>query len=134
MELVNSMYLSREKLIMSEADRRVFSSAMSTAITLLAPITPHICEELWQRLGHKTSVSEELWPEWSETAMAQDMLTVALQVNGKLRGTVEIPAQADKAAMEAAALADSSVQRHLAGLTVRKVVVVPGKLVNIVAN
>ena len=75
-----------------------------------------------------------LWPEWSETAMAQDMLTVALQVNGKLRGTVEIPAEADKAAMEAAALADSSVQRHLAGLTVRKVVVVPGKLVNIVAN
>lgn len=134
MELVNAMYLSREKLSMSEADRRVFSSAMSTAITLLAPITPHICEELWQRLGHKTTVSEELWPEWNEAAMAQDMLTVALQVNGKLRGTVEIPAGADKAAMEAAALADSSVQRHLAGLTVRKVVVVPGKLVNIVAN
>ncbi|MFT4302175.1 MAG: leucine--tRNA ligase [Desulfovibrio sp.] len=134
MELVNSMYLSREKLGMDEADRRVFSSAMSTAITLLSPIIPHVCDELWERLGHSTPVSDELWPDWSQAATAQDMLTVALQVNGKLRGTVEIPAEADKAAMEATALADSAVQRHLAGLTVRKVVVVPGKLVNIVAN
>lgn len=134
MELVNSMYLSREKLGMDEADRRVFSSAMSTVITLLSPIIPHVCDELWERLGHSTPVSDELWPDWSQAATAQDMLTVALQVNGKLRGTVEIPAEADKAAMEATALADSAVQRHLAGLTVRKVVVVPGKLVNIVAN
>lgn len=134
MELVNSMYLSREKLGMAEADRRVFSSAMSTVITLLSPIIPHVCDELWERLGHSTPVSDELWPDWSQAATAQDMLTVALQVNGKLRGTVEIPAEADKAVMEATALADSSVQRHLAGLTVRKVVVVPGKLVNIVAN
>ncbi len=134
MELVNSMYLSREKLGMDEADRRVFSSAMSTVITLLSPIIPHVCDELWERLGHSTPVSDELWPDWSQAATAQDMLTVALQVNGKLRGTVEIPAGADKAAMEATALADSAVQRHLAGLTVRKVVVVPGKLVNIVAN
>lgn len=134
MELVNSMYLSREKLGMNEADRRVFSSAMSTVITLLSPIIPHVCDELWERLGHSTPVSDELWPDWSQAATAQDMLTVALQVNGKLRGTVEIPAEADKAAMEATALADSAVQRHLAGLTVRKVVVVPGKLVNIVAN
>ncbi len=134
MELVNSMYLSREKLGMDEADRRVFSSAMSTVITLLSPIIPHVCDELWERLGHSTPVSDELWPDWSQAATAQDMLTVALQVNGKLRGTVEIPAGADKATMEATALADSAVQRHLAGLTVRKVVVVPGKLVNIVAN
>ena len=134
MELVNAMYLSREKLGASEGDRRVFSSAMASVLTLLSPITPHVCEELWQRLGHGTALSDELLPRWDDAATVQDMLTVALQVNGKLRGTVQIPAAADKAAMEQAALADASVQRHIDGLTVRKVVVVPGKLVNIVAN
>ena len=134
MELVNAMYLSREKLGASEGDRRIFSSAMASVLTLLSPITPHVCEELWQRLGHGTALSDELLPRWDDAATVQDMLTVALQVNGKLRGTVQIPAAADKAAMEQAALADASVQRHIDGLTVRKVVVVPGKLVNIVAN
>ena len=134
MELVNAMYLSREKMGTSEGERRVFSSAMASVLTLLSPITPHVCEELWQRLGHSTALAGELLPAWDEAATVQDMLTVALQVNGKLRGTVQIPAAADKAAMEQVALADSSVQRHIDGLTVRKVVVVPGKLVNIVAN
>lgn len=134
MELVNAMYLSREKLGTGEGDRRVFSSAMASVLTLLSPITPHVCEELWERLGHGTQLAGELLPKWDDAATVQDMLTVALQVNGKLRGTVQIPAEADKAAMEQAALADPSVQRHIDGLTVRKVVVVPGKLVNIVAN
>ena len=134
MELVNAMYLSREKLGQSEAERRVFSSAMATVLTLLSPITPHLCEELWERLGHTAQLAAEPWPQWDEAATAQDMLTVALQVNGKLRGTLEVPAGADKAALEQAALADPAVQRHTADLTVRKVVVVPGKLVNIVAN
>lgn len=134
MELVNAMYLSREKMGTSEGERRVFSSAMASVLTLLSPITPHVCEELWQRLGHSTALAGELLPAWDEAATVQDMLTVALQVNGKLRGTVQIPAAADKAAMEQVALADSSVQRHITVRTVRKVVVVPGKLVNIVAN
>lgn len=134
MELVNAMYLSREKLGRSEAERRVFSSAMATVLTLLSPITPHLCEELWERLGHTAQLAAEPWPQWDEAATAQDMLTVALQVNGKLRGTLEVPAGADKGALEQAALADPAVQRHTADLTVRKVVVVPGKLVNIVAN
>ena len=134
MELVNTMYITREKMGSTEGDRRVFSSAMATVITLLSPIIPHVCEELWSRLGHSTALPDEPWPQWDKEATAQDTVTVALQVNGKLRGTVDIPAGADKAAMEEAALADCSVQRHTAGLTIRKVVVVPGKLVNIVAN
>ncbi len=134
MELVNAMYLSREKLGRSEAENRVFSSAMATVLTLLSPITPHLCEELWQRLGHPAPLADEPWPQWDEAATAQDMITVALQVNGKLRGTLEVVAGADKAALEQAALADPAVLRHTDGLTVRKVVVVPGKLVNIVAN
>ncbi len=134
MELVNAMYLSREKLGWSDAENRVFSSAMATVLTLLSPITPHLCEELWQRMGHPAPLADEPWPHWDEAATAQDMITVALQVNGKLRGTLEVVAEADKAALEHAALADPAVLRHTDGLTVRKVVVVPGKLVNIVAN
>lgn len=134
MELVNAMYLSREKLDQSEAERRVFSSAMATVLTLLSPITPHLCEELWERLGHKSPLADAPWPQWDAAATARDMVTVALQVNGKLRGTLEIPAGADKAAQEQAALSNPAVQRRTSGLTVRKVVVVPGKLVNIVAN
>ena len=134
MELVNAMYLAREKMGQDEGDRRVFSSAMASVLTLLSPITPHICEELWERLGHTTSLQDEAWPEWDESALQQDSVTIALQVNGKLRGTIDVPAQADKAALEAAAREDAAVQRHTAGLTIRKVIVVPGKLVNIVAN
>ena len=134
MELVNAMYLSREKLGKSDAENRVFSSAMATVLTLLSPITPHLCEELWQRMGHTSSLQEEAWPVCEESALVQDTVTIALQVNGKLRGTIEVPAGADKARMEEVALADAAVQRHTSGLTIRKVVVVPGKLVNVVAN
>ena len=134
MELVNAMYLAREALAGSERGRRVFSSAMATTLTLLSPITPHLSEELWQRLGHNDSLAAQPWPQWDAAATVQDSITVALQVNGKLRGTLDIAADADKAALEAAALADAAIQRHTAGLTIRKVVVVPGKLVNIVAN
>ena len=134
MELVNAMYLAREKLGRSEAERRVFASAMATALTLLLPVAPHICEELWERLGHARPLADEPWPQWDPAATARGMLTVALQVNGKLRGTVEAPADVDRAALEVAALNDPAVLRHTAGMTVRRVVVVPGKLVNIVVS
>ena len=85
-------------------------------------------------MGHTSSLQEEAWPVCEESALVQDTVTIALQVNGKLRGTIEVPAGADKARMEEVALADAAVQRHTSGLTIRKVVVVPGKLVNVVAN
>lgn len=134
MELVNAMYLARERLGTDEAECRVFSSATATVLTLLSPVIPHICEELWERLGHASPLAEECWPLWDEAATADEMLTVALQVNGKLRGTVEIPQGADNSEQEAAALASPAVQRHIEGRMVHKVVVVPGKLVNIVAR
>ncbi|MDR2820312.1 MAG: leucine--tRNA ligase [Desulfovibrio sp.] len=134
MELVNAMYLVRERLGMDEADRRVFSSAMATALTLLSPIAPHICEELWERLGHSVPLFNQPWPDWDQSAAASKMLTIALQVNGKLRGSLEIQAEADKAALEQAALADPAVKRHTEHLTIHRVIVVPGKLVNIVAG
>lgn len=134
MELVNAMYLAREKLGYSAKERRIFSSAVATVLTLLSPVAPHICEELWEVCGHKRQLVNAPWPTWDAAATARDMLTVALQVNGRLRGTLEVDAGVDKVALEEAALANQAVRRHTAGLTVRGVVVVPGKLVNIVAG
>ena len=134
MELVNAMYACREELCANPAGAKVFSSAMATVLTLLSPVTPHVCEELWEDLGHTSGLTFQPWPQWQEEATKQDVVTIALQVNGKLRGTLEAPADADKTALEALARADAGVLRHVAGATIRKVIVVPGKLVNIVAN
>ena len=134
MELVNAMYLARESLRLTEEGRKTFSSAMSTVLTLLCPMTPHVCEELWEDLGHTTPVSEQPWPQWQEEALSQDVLTIVVQINGKLRGKLEVPADTTPDVIESLALAEENVARHLENLTVRKVLVVPGKLVNIVAN
>ncbi len=134
MELVNTLYLAREELSQSENGRAVLSSAVATVLTLLSPMTPHLCEELWQIIGHASPIGEEAWPAWSPDALKRDMLTIVIQINGKLRGKMEIPASADKQTVEQTALAEPNIARHLQGLTVRKIVVIPGKLVNVVAN
>jgi leucyl-tRNA synthetase len=101
---------------------------------LLAPITPHISHELWNRLGHADPVIDAAWPVLDESALVQDSLTLVIQVNGKLRGQIEMPASASREEVEAAARANENVLRFVDGLTIRKVIVVPGKLVNIVAS
>ena len=132
MELVNSVSQYRGELEQSEEGCRALSSAMATVLTLLYPFTPHMCEEIWQALGHASGMDGVLWPEWKQEALATDNVTVVLQVNGKLRGRMEIPSGSGKEAMEKAALASPAVLRYLEGKTLVKVVSVPGKLVNIV--
>ena len=134
MELVNAMYAYRDKMGDSEGERNVFSSAMATVITTLSPITPHICEELWERLGHTSHLAGDPWPTYDEKAMVKDTQTIALQVNGKLRGTMEAPTGADKKTLEDLALATEQIRRFTKDLTIRKVIVVPGKIVNVVAK
>lgn len=134
MEFVNFLYSIREKLPDTEQDNIIFSSALATVITLLFPIAPHIASELWQQLGHDIYLDQEAWPKWDARAIKEDRITLAVQVNGKLRGTVELPAEAGKEEAEKLALAEPSVQRHLEGKTIRKVIVIPGKLVNVVAS
>lgn len=133
MELVNALYASRELSSQGEGERRVFSSALATVLTLLSPIAPHISAELWQQMGHKGDVASQPWPVAGEDALSRDILTIAIQINGKLRGTMEADAGASKEDLEKAALADPVAEKHLAGKQVRKIIVVPGKLVNIVA-
>ncbi len=134
MELVNAMYLYRGKMGNSEGERKVFSSAMATVLTVLSPIAPHMCEELWSLMGQEGFVSNQPWPAFDDKALVKDTQTIALQVNGKLRGTVDLPTGADKAELESAAREHPSVQKFTSGLTIQRVIVVPGKLVNVVAR
>ncbi len=115
-------------------DRALLQEGLEAVTLLLAPITPHISHALWQALGHGDSVIDAPWPQVDESALVQDTLTLVVQVNGKLRGQIAVPASASREEVEAAARANENVLRFTEGATIRKVIVVPGKLVNIVAN
>ncbi len=137
MELVNTMYVARESLCgqgATEASKRVFSSAMGTVLTLLSPFTPHICEELWEDLGHAHPVSKMPWPTWQQEALVQDTITVVVQVNGKLRSKLDVALGTEKDELEKLALGNEIIQKHMAGKAVRKIIVVQDKLVNIVVG
>ncbi len=118
----------------SEQDRALLHEGLETVALLLAPITPHISHELWHRLGHQGAVIDAGWPVLDESALVQDSIVLVIQVNGKLRGQIEMPAAASREDVEAAARSNENVLRFTEGLSIRKVIVVPGKLVNIVAN
>ncbi len=118
----------------TEQDRALLQEGLETVALLLAPITPHICHELWQQLGKSGAIIDAQWPKVDESALVQDSLTLVVQVNGKLRGQIEVPASASREDIEVSARANENVVRFTEGLTIRKVIVVPGKLVNIVAN
>ncbi|MBM6443489.1 MULTISPECIES: leucine--tRNA ligase [Pseudomonas] len=115
-------------------DRALVQEGLETVTLLLAPITPHISHELWNQLGHAAPVIDAAWPVLDESALVQDSLQLVIQVNGKLRGHIDMPASASREEVEAAARANENVLRFVDGLTIRKVIVVPGKLVNIVAS
>jgi leucyl-tRNA synthetase len=115
-------------------DGGVPRSIMEQLVLLLAPLAPHMGEELWSRLGHPESLAREPFPEADPALLVEETVEVPVQVNGKLRGRVTVPAGADEATLEAAARADDRVADLLAGATVRKVVVVPGRLINFVVG
>ncbi len=112
----------------------VLKEAVESVVLLLAPFVPHIAEELWDGLGHGGGVDSASWPAWDESALVEEEITIVVQVNGKLRGKVNVAAGAGEDDVKAAALADEKVLAHTDGKTVRKIVYVPGKLVNIVVG
>jgi leucyl-tRNA synthetase len=107
---------------------------MEPFVLLLSPFAPHVAEELWQVLGHAQTLAYEPWPRFEEALLREDTVELPVQVNGKLRSVVRVPAEADRAAMEAAARQDPKIAELLAGKTVVKVVVVPGRMVNFVVK
>jgi leucyl-tRNA synthetase len=117
----------------SAQGRAVRQEALEAAVLLLNPITPHASHALWQVLGHGETLLEDLpFPQADAAAMVRDSLTLAVQVNGKLRGTIEVAAEAPKDQIEALAKAEPNTAKFLEGLTIRKVIIVPGKIVNLV--
>ncbi|MGG4041779.1 leucine--tRNA ligase [Bacillus smithii] len=103
-------------------------------VKLLSPITPHIAEELWEKLGHSDTIAYEPWPAYDESKLVDDEVEIVIQINGKVRAKRTIAKDASKEEMEKLVLADEKIQEQLSGKTIRKVITVPGKLVNIVAN
>ncbi|RTR05370.1 leucine--tRNA ligase [Halomonas nitroreducens] len=131
MELTNALGKCEDE---SPLGLAVAREAVEACVLLLAPITPHVCHALWAELGHDDPAIDATWPALDESALTRDTIELVVQVNGKLRARLDVPADADKAAIEAQAMAAENVQRHVGGKTVRKVIVVPGKLVNIVVG
>ncbi|MBX3725604.1 MAG: leucine--tRNA ligase [Xanthomonadales bacterium] len=130
MELMNALARAEDD---TAQGRALMQEAWEAVVRLLDPIAPHICHALWQALGHPETLVEDLpFPVADPAALVRDSLVLAVQVNGKLRGTIEVPADADRDAVGQAALADPAVQRFLDGATPRKLIVVPGRIVNIV--
>ncbi|HEY6132141.1 MAG TPA: class I tRNA ligase family protein, partial [Halioglobus sp.] len=130
MELCNEL----GKLEGDEADRAVMDEALRAIVLMLNPIVPHVCHALWPALGGIGDILNIAWPSVDDSALARDTVEMVVQVNGKVRARMEVPAAADRDAIAALAQSQQNVSRFLEGLSVRKVIVVPGKLVNIVAG
>ena len=129
MELMNAVAKMTDD---SQQARAVLQEALEIVVLMLSPITPHISHYLWQQLGHDEAIVNVAWPEIDESAMVQDKVELMVQVNGKLRSKISVAADANKESIESLALADESVQRFIDGNEIRKVIVVPGRLINIV--
>lgn len=133
MELVNALYAYKEAV--KEPNAGLVYEAISDLIKMMSPFVPHITEELWRgAIDANSSVHEQSWPECDEEALKVDNVEIVLQVNGKVRGRLTVPAEATKEELEKIAMADANVQAHIGDATVRKVICVPGRLVNIVAK
>jgi leucyl-tRNA synthetase len=117
----------------SASSRAVIDEALKIAVVVLSPVVPHVAESLWTALGGTGLVVDQRWPVADPEALRQDSVELVVQVNGKLRGRVSVAADADEAAVREAALNDADVRRHIGTMTIKKVIVVKGKLVSVVA-
>jgi leucyl-tRNA synthetase len=129
MELLNELYKARDLGAYGSPE---WEEAMNIYLLMMVPITPHIAEELWALKGKPYSIHQQSWPSVDEQAVVEDEITLVVQVNGKVRDRILVPADIDEASAKSIALASEAIQKHLDGKQPRKVIVVPGKLVNIV--
>ncbi|MCG5511529.1 leucine--tRNA ligase [Ectothiorhodospira shaposhnikovii] len=131
MELLNDLSRFEDA---TPQGRALMQEALEAIVLMLSPIVPHITHRLWAELGHPDALVDRPWPQVDPAALESDTQELVIQVNGKLRGHLRVPTGAERAAIEAQALADENVRRHIDGKTVAKIIVVPGKLVNVVAK
>jgi leucyl-tRNA synthetase len=130
MEMVNGLFRAREA---GSVDRDAWSEATRTLTLMVAPIAPHIAEEMWERSGQSYSVHLQTWPAWDEAHAREEEITLVVQVNGKVRDRIQAPADITEAAATELALASAAVQKHLEGKAPKLVKYVAGKLINVVA-
>ncbi len=130
MEAVNAYFKLKEKYSFGKSDQWQF--AIESLLQVLSPFAPHITEELWHDLGHRTTIHIDTWPKWNNTYLQTDEITIAVQVNGKLRATLRLAAETAPEEIKAAALREDNVQKFLGGNEPKKTIYVPGKLVNVV--
>ncbi len=129
MELINALYRFEDT---SEQGRAVMQEALESIVLILSPIVPHVTHALWHELGHTDAIVNAPWPQPDPAALVKDSIELVVQVNGKLRGRICVPATASRPEIEAVALADENVKRFVDSSAIKKMIVVPGKLVNIV--
>jgi leucyl-tRNA synthetase len=138
MELVNHLYSFRDEWAVlkekSEEARSVLREAFDALILLLSPFAPHIAEEMWSRLGCEMSLGLVSWPVFNEALMQTEEMLIVVQVNGKVRHRIMVPTSADEEAVKARVLGDPKIREQMKDKEMRKIIVVPGKLVNIVAK
>jgi leucyl-tRNA synthetase len=134
MELMNALDSVGISADSSDQQKAVYCEGIRTLVILLSPFAPHISEELWHELGNEPSILSGSWPECNSEALVRGEVEIVIQVNGKVRGRLSVDKDIEKDALEKQALASAELQKHLEGKTVRKVVVVPKKLVNIVVS
>jgi len=132
MELVNIMYLYIQDAKGGDLNADLLNETLSVLVRLIAPFAPHLGEEMWRLLGNESSVFQAEWPNFNPDKLKTDTLVMAIQVNGKVRGEMEVEADADKETIEKKALAAEKIQKYIQGKSVRKIVVVKNKLVSIV--
>jgi leucyl-tRNA synthetase len=129
MELLNAINKLADE---SDTGRAVAHESLEAVVVMLSPMVPHICHALWQELGHESALIDQRWPEVDESALQLDLVEIVVQVNGKLRARLSVAVDASKDDIEALALADENIRRYTDGNEIRKIIVVPGRLVNIV--
>jgi len=130
MEFTNALYDCQRQPV-SDA---VFQEASDILLLLLAPVAPFMAEEIWSLLGRPYSIHQQKWPKCDEALAADEMITLVLQVDGKVRGRITMPVDVNKSQAETAALENEAVRRYLDGKPPKKIVYVPGKLVNVVVR
>ncbi|MCK7458236.1 leucine--tRNA ligase [Idiomarina aminovorans] len=131
MELLNHL---QKAPLESDADRQVLAESIDAMVRMLAPITPHICEQLWQELGHQEPLSFADWPTVDESALVEEEKLIVVQINGKVRAKLTVPADASAEQVEQLAFDEEAVQKYTEGKEVRKKIYVPGKILNIVVG
>jgi leucyl-tRNA synthetase len=132
MELVNEIYVSEIKDSTDESSKRVMREAIETAVVLLSPFVPHFSEELWKDLGNRESIIKTSWPNYDREAILEEEILIVIQVNGKLRDRMTIPASYGEGEVKAWAFKSERIQKLIEGKVIKRVILVPQKLVNIV--